>query len=362
MQVISPDPLVGLAGLPLPDSVVVRVLDRNGRGMSGILVRFDPQTGGGTITPADVRTGTDGYARAIWRLGGAGDQMGLARVEGLAPVQLNARTISISPTAVAMLGTMGEFLDSFRSGLQEAIRTNPQLAPYVEAKLALLRTPGIGGEILAGRRYVEDTLHSRSGAALTITAAFPAEPMRGEALQSVRAIQAGVPVLEDLIGEPFPASTVRLWYGFTIGAGGGGGLLFLEDRTTYEARTPETRFPFEAGILHELGHSYVGSEPLAQFLEVYGFNRMASGSADLRTWRYTRGYLPGSEANRGVHALLDVYALIGPEAMGRAYRAVLPLRPRYGEPLSAAARQLFVDAAPPELRAEVATRMLRVGN
>jgi hypothetical protein len=46
--------------------------------------------------------------------------------------------------------------------------------------------------------------------------------------------------------------------------------------------------------------------------------------------------------------------------MASAFRAVLPLRPPYGQPLSAAARQAFVDAAPTAAKAQVAARVARI--
>jgi hypothetical protein len=41
-------------------------------------------------------------------------------------------------------------------------------------------------------------------------------------------------------------------------------------------------------------------------------------------------------------------------------RSGLPLRPPYGQPLSPAARQVFVDAAPAAARAEVAAAVAKI--
>ena len=59
-------------------------------------------------------------------------------------------------------------------------------------------------------------------------------------------------------------------------------------------------------------------------------------------------------------ALLDVYRLIGHDPMARSYRATYPLRPPYGEPLSPAVRQAFVDQAPDALKSQVAALVARV--
>jgi hypothetical protein len=41
--------------------------------------------------------------------------------------------------------------------------------------------------------------------------------------------------------------------------------------------------------------------------------------------------------------------------MVRAYRVVYPLNPPYGQPLSAAGKQAFVDQAPEAVKSQVAT-------
>jgi hypothetical protein len=168
--------------------------------------------------------------------------------------------------------------------------------------------------------------------------------MRADAAHSVRYAESAVPVLEAFLDTAFPTPAVRIWYGFRIGNSGGGGTINAEDRATYEARTPATRLPHDAMIVHELGHSFVGSESLTQFLELYGYNLLRTGSPELRDWTFT----------------LDVYALLGRDAMASAYRAVLPLRPPYGQPLSAAAQQAFVDAAPAAAKARVAAKVAKV--
>jgi hypothetical protein len=46
--------------------------------------------------------------------------------------------------------------------------------------------------------------------------------------------------------------------------------------------------------------------------------------------------------------------------MARAFRAAVPLRPAYGQPLSPAVQQVFIDAAPEAVRAQVAAKVARV--
>lgn len=360
LQVTSRDPHRGLAGERLPDSVVVRVLDQDGRALRDVPVLFAATAGGGSLSPATATTNAEGYAKAAWTLGFDGEQSATARVEGLAPAALRGRAVAVSESARPMLLLLESQLVAAAAKLAELLPLNPQSAPQAEAKLAVLRTPGIGGDILEGRRYAEGSVTSRSGSVLPVTAVFPLEGMRVEAGASVRLIESAVPVLEEYLATPFPAPHLRLWHGFVIGSSGGGGTLHMEDRATYESRTTGARLPYDAIVVHEISHSYFGSESLTQFLELYAYNVLRTGAADPAAWGYTRDYVPGREANEGVHALLDVHRLIGPEAMARALRDIVPLRPPYGQPLSAQARQVFVDAAPEAAKAAVAAKVAKV--
>lgn len=56
-------------GLSLADPIVVRVLDEQGRSMSGQTVTFAPAAGHGTADPASATTGSDGSAATHWTLG-----------------------------------------------------------------------------------------------------------------------------------------------------------------------------------------------------------------------------------------------------------------------------------------------------
>lgn len=56
-------------GLSLADPVVVRVLDAQGRPMSGQTVTFAPAAGHGSADPASSTTGSDGSAATHWTLG-----------------------------------------------------------------------------------------------------------------------------------------------------------------------------------------------------------------------------------------------------------------------------------------------------
>ena len=85
----------GIAGAPLPDSIVVKVTDADGNPLSGQRVVFvlADESPGALVTPDEAMTGADGTAAARWVLGGAsGTQRVVARlVSDQAPAALEAR-------------------------------------------------------------------------------------------------------------------------------------------------------------------------------------------------------------------------------------------------------------------------------
>ncbi len=85
-----------------------------------------------------------------------------------------------------------------------------------------------------------------------------------------------------------------------------------------------------------------------------------TGSPSVQTWVFTRGYSGPASTNSDVAALLDVYQLIGSEAMAAGYRAVLPHKPRYGSPLSDAVKQACVQTLSPSLRDQVFAKLSAV--
>ena len=61
--------------------------------------------------------------------------------------------------------------------------------------------------------------------------------------------------------------------------------------------------PHDAIIGHELGHTYIGHEGLTQFLEVYVYNLVETGSTEFSGWIWTRGeYVPFAADNTGFRA------------------------------------------------------------
>lgn len=259
-----------------------------------------------------------------------------------------------------MFNALDAYIASALANERDSLPRNPHMAAYINAKIALLSQPGLGAAISAGRWYEEGSVRSANGRTLPIATLFPAAGMRAESVTAIREIERSFDVLESYLAMPFGFDEIRLWYGFITGNRGGSGSLQMEDRTSYEARTPSTRLPYDAILAHELAHSYVGNESLTQFLELYVYNVLRTGSAQLQSWVFTRGYSGPAATNIDVAALLDVYQLIGPDAMASGYRAVLPHAPPYGSPLSEAAKQAFAQTVPDSLRAQVLAKLSAV--
>ncbi|MGB7213390.1 MAG: hypothetical protein WBC97_12280 [Gemmatimonadales bacterium] len=71
VQMVSGDGQSGTPGLPLNDTLTVKVLDQTGRSpMSGVAVQWAVQSGGGTMDHTVDTTDLEGMARAVWTLGG----------------------------------------------------------------------------------------------------------------------------------------------------------------------------------------------------------------------------------------------------------------------------------------------------
>ena len=185
--------------------------------------------------------------------------------------------------------------------------------------------------------------------------------MRAEAPQAVHELETGLPILENFIVTPFPFDFVRIWYGFVIGNSGGGGTLYMEDRGMYTSRWRPGLLLYDAILVHEMSHSYIGHEGLTQFLELFIYNMARTNSPNVQSWTFVRDYVPWHTSNVGVHALLDVYQLIGRDAMSNAYKAVYRLNPPYGQLLSSESRQVFVNEAPAAVKAQVVDKMAKVG-
>lgn len=254
-------------------------------------------------------------------------------------------------------GLIGQINSAITSN-QSLIPNDPHLYAQLTAKVAMLQAPSLAADIIEGRRWVDG--QSTSGRPTPVGIVFPMESMRSDATDAVAIVTASLPLLESWFNEAFPTAFVRVWYGFVIGNSGGGGLINSEDRASWVARQTPTMGPFEPALCHELSHSYMANEALNQFLELYVYNLTRGASPDPATWSFTRSWTPMLESNKGSAALLDIYQLIGHDAMRDGFRAVRPLRPAYGSPLSNAVIDAFLSAVTSDLRDQVRAKLTTI--
>lgn len=312
-----------------------------------------------------------------WTTSASGTVVGLlpgGRVQGVelgGPIAVRAAFETHSDSALVSVLTTGSVpLDEMLTGIDDYVRftlansiaqipLNPTQAAVIQTKIDMLERPELSSEVVRGR-YLERELGSAERV-VPAAALFAADTMQPRVQAALDELEQALPVLESFMGAQLRSPDIRLWYGFGVGSRGGGGTLDMEDQGTYEARTAANRLlPYFAIVVHELAHSWIGHEALNQFLELYGYNVPRSGSTDVNDWSHTRRYAAGDPANTGIHAILDIYRILGHEAMAEAYRALHALHPSYGEPLSPAARAAFIDRAPSDRQSEVAALVARI--
>ncbi|HEY0995599.1 MAG TPA: Ig-like domain-containing protein [Gemmatimonadaceae bacterium] len=347
----------GFAGIRLPDSIAVRVVDPNGRGVNHVPVRFTATNG--VVSPGTTWTDAQGYARAAWVLGAVGAQRASASIAGMPAVPFTATAQPVEPPAAAeMLRALDGEIRNARLFLQDGAPRNPSLATWYDAKTALVTRASLFGDILRGRQWIADSVRSVDGRMLHVVAVYAIDTIHPAAMRAMQEVIASLPHLEAITATPYPHDHLWIWDGFQVGSWGGGGELHLEDEGTYLARRANDASPnpYISVVPHEAAHSYIPHESLTQFLELYAYNVSRIGSTDPTRWAWTRKWVPGAPTE-GVHILLDVYQLMGRDAMARAYRAMATMRPLSGVPLSAAAKQAFIDAAPAAVRDQVAAKL-----
>lgn len=266
----------------------------------------------------------------------------------------------VSPLVASMFQQLPTYIQSTLADNQANLPRNPQAAASINAKIALLQRPALAADISTGRLFVESSVTSTDGRQIAMAAMFPEERYRTEAAAALEVMARSLPHLERFMDTPFPATTLRLWYGFTVGNSGGNAVLDMEDRTSYENRTPASRQPYDAILAHETAHTYIGNEAMTQFLELYAYNHVLGAGPDPATWTFTRGYSGPSDANESSALLLDVYALIGHDPMSLAYKAAYALRPPYGQPIPETVIDAFVNEAPPPVKEQVRAKLARV--
>ncbi|MGQ0650052.1 MAG: Ig-like domain-containing protein, partial [Gemmatimonadaceae bacterium] len=101
--------LVGPAGQPLPNLVVIRVTDAGGSELEGVTVTFAVTAGGGSATPTTAVTDGRGEARTRWTLGTvAGNNVLSATAQGGAAALITAVGTAGRAAAVAVSTGSGQ--------------------------------------------------------------------------------------------------------------------------------------------------------------------------------------------------------------------------------------------------------------
>lgn len=114
ITVLRGDDQTGLAGTPLPDSIVVKVTDSQGNPVPNQQVVFvvASDAPGGAVTPGAAMTGQDGTTSVRWILGGRpGTQQVVARVvngDGAEPLEVRITAAAAVPPANANRLTLSE--------------------------------------------------------------------------------------------------------------------------------------------------------------------------------------------------------------------------------------------------------------
>ncbi len=112
LEIVDGDEQIAPAGGALPEQVVVRVTDTQGRPVATQDVTFAIESGGGEVAPATVATGSTGQAAAAWTLGsGIGEQrlrVRTARGGSATPLEVTFTATAVSGTGSILVGVTGD--------------------------------------------------------------------------------------------------------------------------------------------------------------------------------------------------------------------------------------------------------------
>jgi Bacterial Ig-like domain (group 1) len=128
----------GTIGLPLVDSVRVRVTDRKGEPVKGVRVAFVPAAGAGSASPDTTATNADGRAKASWTLGTTSGPQSLSAV---IPGQEDDSALTTAFTATALPGAATSI--ALSSGDNQSAAIGTQLPD----PLVVIVTDGFGNPV-----------------------------------------------------------------------------------------------------------------------------------------------------------------------------------------------------------------------
>ena len=245
LRKVKGDAQPGPVGQPLPDSLVVRVVDAYGNGVAGSTVTWTAASG--TLSAATSASDTGGRAGVRWTLGGtAGSQQATARSGTLPVVAFTAMAQGGPPASIAKMSIdAGEYAVATSVGDSVAVRvTDAYGNPSAGATVTFSVTAGNGNispttvianaDGIAKTRWVLGTIAGANAlrvlAAPGVEAQFTATGRAGSpasitkrtadpATAMVGSIATPAPsvLVHDAYANPVPAATVS----FAVTAGGG---------------------------------------------------------------------------------------------------------------------------------------------
>ncbi|SOD02103.1 Ig-like domain (group 2) [bacterium JGI 053] len=171
----------GVAGQPLPNPVVVRVLDTSSRPVSGATVNFVARDG--SADPAQAGTDAEGRARTTWTLGSAPGPQEL-RVSGtggttvvsavaVAPAKV-ARVRVIPDSMVLVAGATGDFSAVAYDSTGNALTGRTIAWTIADSAVATIATGGSVRALAPGTARATATVEGVSGSARVIVMSPPA--------------------------------------------------------------------------------------------------------------------------------------------------------------------------------------------
>jgi alpha-tubulin suppressor-like RCC1 family protein len=104
MVAVTGQGVSGQVGQPLQSPLAVRVSDRAGRPVSGVLVTFRTSASGGSLNPIAITTDTAGLASSVWTLPTVtGSYVATAAAAALDSVAFTVRAVAGSPATITIL-------------------------------------------------------------------------------------------------------------------------------------------------------------------------------------------------------------------------------------------------------------------
>lgn len=209
-------------GSALPDSLVVKVVDREGRPVPSQSVSFEVIAGGGSVSPDDAQTDASGLAGTAWTLGtGAGAQQVLAKPIG------NGTPGTVQVTFSANAGASSASTLSLVSGDQQTATAGTALPDSL-----VVRATDASNNPVAGVTVTWTITGGGAVSATTVTSGADGRSAVRRTLGATAGAQTTVATAAGLDGSPITFSSTA-----TVGSAG---RLIIERQpsTTASSGTP----------------------------------------------------------------------------------------------------------------------------